>query len=347
VLNTHLTPVSSFVFDRDFDFRETAVINAIGKGVADKPDKVDFTKFAELVCGDAIATNIMMLGFASQKGTLPISPQALAKAIELNGVAVKMNLLAFNWGRRIAEKPEEAIRLMSEAHGAPGEPETLEQLINRRAEFLTGYQNATYAGRYRDLVAKVGAAEAKLGKKRDLTNAVVRFYFKLMAYKDEYEVARLFIDGSFEKHLKETFDGDLKMTFNLAPPVFSGKPLPNGRPRKREFGQWMLPVFRMLAKMKRFRGTALDVFGYTAERKMERRLIADYETMIEDLLPKLSEKNYRFATALARIPDEIRGYGPVKEKAVEKAEKGRAALLAQFKNPPAETAKAKAMEAAE
>jgi len=347
ILNTHLTPVSSFVFDRDFDFRETAVINAISKGLGDKPDKVDFTKFAELVCGDTIATNIMMLGFASQKGTLPISPDALSRAIELNGVAVKMNMLAFNWGRRIAEKPDEAIRLLNEAHGAPGEPETLEQLIDRRAGFLTDYQNAAYAGRYRDLVAKVEAAEAKLGKKRDLTNAVARFYFKLMAYKDEYEVARLYTDGSFEKHLKETFDGDLKLTFNLAPPIFSGKPLPNGRPRKKEFGQWMLPVFRLLARMKRLRGTGLDVFGYTAERKMERRMITEYETMIESLLPKLSADNHRFAAALARVPDEIRGYGPVKEKAIEKAEKNKTALLAQFKNPPAEKADAKTLEAAE
>jgi len=281
------------------------------------------------------------------KRQLPIGPEALNKAIELNGVAVKMNMLAFNWGRRIAEKPEEAIRLLAEAHGAPGEPETLEQLIDRRAEFLTGYQDAAYAGRYRDLVAKVEAAEAELGKKRDLTNAVARFFFKLMAFKDEYEVARLYTDGNFEKHLKNTFDGDLKLTFNLAPPIFSGKPLPNGRPRKKQYGQWMLPCFRILAKMKRFRGTALEVFGYTAERKRERGLIAEYETMIDGLLPKLTAENHRFAAALARLPDEIRGYGPVKEKAVEKAEKNKTALLAQFRNPPAEKTADKTLEAAE
>lgn len=347
ILNTHLTPVSTFVFNRDFDFRETAVIDTIAKGIAKNPEKVDFTKFAELVCGDAIATNVMMLGYASQMGTLPVGVNALMNAIELNGVAVASNKLAFNWGRRIAVKPDEAIRLLNEANGAPGEPETLEQLIERRAEFLTGYQDNAYAARYRALVEKVEAAEAKLGKKRDLTNAVIRFYFKLMAYKDEYEVARLYTDGSFEKHLKKTFDGDLKLTFNLAPPIFSGKPLPNGRPRKKEYGQYMLPVFKLLAKMKRFRGGAFDVFGYSAERKMERRLITDYEAMIEGLLPKLNAENHHFATALARYPDEIRGYGVVKETAVEKAEKNKVTLLAQFKNPPAITAEEKAMEAAE
>ncbi|MCB1387194.1 MAG: indolepyruvate ferredoxin oxidoreductase family protein [Nitratireductor sp.] len=346
ILNTHLTPVSSFVFDRDFDFRETAVINAISKGIKDNPDKVDFTRLAELVCGDSIATNIMMLGYASQKGTLPVGVDALEKAIELNGVAIKANKLAFNWGRRFAEKPEEALRLLAEAHGRPAEPETLEQLVDRRAAFLAAYQNAAYAKRYRDFVAGVETAEAKLGDKRDLTEAVARNLFKLMAYKDEYEVARLYTDGSFEKELKDAFDGDLKLTFHLAPPILGGKPLANGRPRKRQFGPWMMTGFRFLAGMKGLRGTAFDPFGRTAERKMERRLIGDYEAMISGLLPKLSARNFRFALALARVPDAIRGYGPVKEKSVADALKTQASLLGQFENPPAETAE-RQLEAAE
>ncbi|MCB1423954.1 MAG: indolepyruvate ferredoxin oxidoreductase family protein, partial [Nitratireductor sp.] len=346
ILNTHLTPVSSFVFDRDFDFRETSVINTISKGIRENPDKVDFTRLAELVCGDSIATNIMMLGYASQKGTLPIGVNALEKAIELNGVAIKANKLAFNWGRRFAEKPDEMFKLLAEAHSLPEEPETLEQLIDRRAEFLTAYQDAAYAKRYRDLVAKAEAAEAKLGTKRDLTNAVARYFFKLMAYKDEYEVARLFTDGDFKQRLGETFDGDLKLTFHLAPPIFKGRTLPNGRPAKREFGPWMFTAMKWLAKMKRLRGTAFDPFGRSEERRTERRLITDYEAMIGDLAADLSNRNHRFAVALARIPDEIRGYGPVKEKSVEKAEKNKAALLAQFANPPAEV-KAEKLEAAE
>ena len=346
ILNTHLTPVSTFVFDRDFDFRETAVISTISKGIKESPDKVDFTRLAELVCGDSIATNIMMLGYASQKGTLPIGVEALEKAIELNGVAIKANKLAFNWGRRFAEKPDEALKLLSQAHGMPEEPETLEQLVDRRAEFLAAYQDAAYAKRYRDLVAKAEAVEAELGTKRDLTNAVARYFFKLMAYKDEYEVARLFTDGDFKQRLGETFDGDLKLTFHLAPPIFKGKTLPNGRPAKREFGPWMFTAMKWLAKMKRLRGTALDPFGRSEERRTERRLIGEYEAMIGDLAAKLSKRNHRFAVALARIPDEIRGYGPVKEKSVEKAEKNKAALLAQFANPPAEAKEAQ-LEAAE
>ena len=346
ILNTHLTPVSSFVFDRDFDFRETAVISTISKGIRENPDKVDFTRLAELVCGDSIATNIMMLGYASQKGTLPIGVDALEKAIELNSVAIKANKLAFNWGRRFAAKPDEALKLLAEAHGLPAEPETLEQLVDRRAEFLAAYQDAAYAQRYRDLVAQAEAAEAKLGTKRDLTNAVARYFFKLMAYKDEYEVARLFTDGDFKQRLGETFVGDLKLTFHLAPPIFKGRTLPNGRPAKREFGPWMFTAMKWLAKMKRLRGTAFDPFGRSGERRTERRLIADYEAMIGDLAAKLTKRNHRFAVALARIPDEIRGYGPVKEKSVEKAEKNKAALLAQFANPPAEEKETR-LEAAE
>lgn len=347
VLNTHLTPVSSFVFDRDFDFREAAVIETISKAVDKNPDKVDFTKFAELVCGDAIATNIMMLGYASQKGFLPISPEALLRAIELNGVAVKANHLAFNWGRRIAEKPEEAMRIMAEAYPGTGEPETLAELIDRRAEFLTGYQNAALAERYRDLVSKVMEAEAKLGKKRDLTNAVARFYFKLLAYKDEYEVARLFTNGQFEKDIRETFDGDFKMNFHLAPPIFAGKKLPNGRPRKKQYGPWMFAAFKLLAGLKGLRGTPLDLFGYSAERRMERRLIADYEATLDQVIAGLTPENYRFAVALARLPDQIRGFGPVKEKSVKAAEKTKPDLWKQFNNPATVKAGAKVAEPAE
>ncbi len=333
ILNTHLTPVSSFVFNRDFDFRESAVIDAIGKGVAKNPEKVDFTKFAELVCGDAIATNIMMLGYACQKGNLPVGVEALMKAIELNGVAVAANKLAFNWGRRIAVKPEEAMQLMADNNMLKKEPETLPQMIERRTKFLTGYQNAALAKRYTDMVAKVEEAEAKLGKKRDLTNAVARFYFKLLAYKDEYEVARLYTNGEFEKQMKETFDGNIKMTFNLAPPIFKGEMLPNGRPRKRTFGPWMMTGFKLLAAMKSLRGTRFDIFGYSEERKMERQLISDYEALIDQLLAKLNEQSHPFAVALARLPDEIRGYGVVKEKAVEKVAKARTELMSQFNNP--------------
>jgi indolepyruvate ferredoxin oxidoreductase len=346
VLNTHLTPVSSFIFNRDFDFRETAVIDTIARAVSKNPARFDFNKFAEIVCGDAIATNIMMLGFACQKGLLPVGTTALIKAIELNGVAVAANNLAFNWGRRIAEKPAEAMDILANSGAGQKEPETLEQLIARRAEFLTGYQNAALANRYRALVTRVETAEGGLGRKRDLTNAVARYYFKLLATKDEYEVARLYTNGAFEKQLKETFDGKLKLTFNLAPPIFKGRTMPNGRPKKREFGNWMLGGLKLLSAMKRLRGTPFDIFGYSEERRTERRLIADYEATISEILEALNQDNHRFAVALATLPDDIRGYGPVKELAINKVEAAKIALFEKFRNP-AKAGKAEKLEAAE
>jgi indolepyruvate ferredoxin oxidoreductase len=349
VLNTHLSPVSRFVFDRDFDFREREVVKTIAESVAGDPDQLDFGALAEAVCGDSIATNIMMVGFASQRGLLPVSPEALERAIELNGVAVAANKRAFAWGRRFALDRGEAEKILSALRPSPKEPETLDELIDRRADFLAGYQDRGYADRYRQFVETVSAAEEKLGRKRDLTNAVARYYFKLLAYKDEYEVARLFTDGDFEKRIRDTFSGDFKLSFHLAPPVFKGEILPNGRPRKREFGPWMMRAFRLLAAMKGLRGTAFDPFGYSAERRMERRLIAEYEATMKEILAGLNANNHRFAVALARLPDDIRGYGPVKEKSVAAAQEKKAELLAQFTKPAgtARTAKRKQAEPAE
>jgi len=333
VLNTHLSPVSNFIFDRDFDFREVGVVDTIKEHAKPEVEQVDFTKLAETVCGDAIATNIMMVGYASQKGLLPISPDAIERAIELNAVAVKANKLAFAWGRKFAADPKEAADLLKKSQPVSDEPDTLEELINKRADFLTDYQNAEYANTYREFVTKVETAESKLGKKRDLTNAVARSLFKLMSYKDEYEVARLYTNGEFEKQIADTFEGDFKTSYHLAPPIIGFGKKPNGRPRKRAFGPWMMIVFRQLAKLKGLRGGTFDVFGYTNERKMERGLIEDYRSMINDILPKLSEQNKPFANALARLPDDIRGFGPVKEASVKKAKESKADLMAQFMKP--------------
>ena len=334
VLNTHLAPVSGFVFNRDFDFHEAEIVETIAKSIKGAPDKVDFGQVAEIVCGDSIATNIMMIGYACQRGLLPVGVDSLVRAIELNAVSVDANKRAFDWGRRLAARPAEVMALVAEAMGMVHEPETLEQLLEKRVAFLTEYQDAAWAQRYRDLVGRVEAAETKLGRKRDLTNAVTRYAFKLMSYKDEYEVARLFTNGEFDKQLREHFDGKLKLTFHLAPPLLAGENLPNGRPKKREFGPWMMMAYRVLAKMKRLRGTAYDPFGRSEERRMERKLIADYEAIFEEVLAKLSAENYAQAVALASLPDEIRGFGPVKLAAVARAEKRKATLLAEFRNPP-------------
>jgi len=335
ILNTHLNPVSNFIFDRDYDFREQAVVGNIRKHVRDDLTQIDFTKLAETVCGDAIATNVMMIGYACQKGLLPVSPQSIERAIELNAVAVKANKRAFNWGRKFAYDPSEIENILQSTKPAAQEPDTLEQIIDKRADFLTDYQDAKYAQDYRDFVSRVEIAESRLGKSRELTNAVARNLFKLMAYKDEYEVARLYTNGEFEKQIAETFDGKFEIKYHLAPPMLTGKK-PNGRPRKRAFGPWMMKAFKMLAKYKHLRGTRWDVFGYSAERKMERQLIEDYKTTINDLLARLNEENRHFASAIARVPDEIRGFGPVKEEACKKAEAKKKDLLRQFEKPPAQ-----------
>ena len=345
VINTHLSPVSEFVFDRDFDFREQMVVDAIKAHLTDKPEMVEFTKLAETVCGDAIATNIMMVGYACQKGFLPVSRAAIEEAISLNGIAVKANLTAFLWGRHFAEHPEAAIEFL--ASKGSGEPDTLEQIIDKRADFLVGYQNEKLANRYRELVAKAEKAEAALGRKRDLTNAVARYYFKLLSYKDEYEVARLYTDGSFEKQLADTFKGDYTLSFHLAPPILGGELQSNGRPKKREFGPWTFRLFKILASMKGLRGGFFDPFGKTAERKMERRLIADYETMIEGLLPRLEKSNHKTLVELARLPDQVRGFGPVKEKAVKTMETEKAKWLAALDKPKRKRTTRKAAEPAE
>lgn len=333
ILNTHLNPVSNFIFDRDYDFREEGVVDTIRSHVKEEITQVDFTKLAEKVCGDAIATNIMMIGFACQKGLIPLPPEAIERAIELNAVAVPANKRAFNWGRKFANNPSEIDTILDKLRPTAQEPDTLEEIINKRADFLKDYQDAKYAQSYRDFVSKVEIAENKLGKSRDLTNAVARNLFKLMSYKDEYEVARLYTNGEFEKQISETFDGDFKLNYHLAPPIIGFGKKPNGRPRKRAFGSWMMKSFRLLAKYKHLRGTKMDIFGYSAERKMERALIDEYKETIASLLGKLNETNRHFASSIARVPDDIRGFGPVKEAAFKKAEEKKKELLVQFSKP--------------
>jgi indolepyruvate ferredoxin oxidoreductase len=210
--------------------------------------------------------------------------------------------------------------------------ESVDEMIARRAAFLTDYQDAAYAGRYTDFVAKVRAAEtSRLPGKTALTEAVVRYYFKLLAIKDEYEVARLYTDGDFEKRVAAQFEGDYKLTFHLAPPL-SNKPDPvTGEAKKSTYGPWMMTAFRVLARMKWLRGTALDVFGKTHERRTERRLITDYEALIDELLPRLAPHNHAIAVELASIPEHIRGYGHVKDRHLKAAKAKEAELVASFR----------------
>jgi len=305
-------------------------------------DRADFIRAQEIatgLLGDSIATNLFMLGYAWQKGLVPIGHRALEQAIELNGVAVGFNKQAFLWGRRAAaDLPavETLVAPKDEPRQRPEAPQTLDELIARRSAFLTDYQNAGYAARYRQLVDIARQAEATRAKGRGgFAEAVARNAFKLMAYKDEYEVARLYTETGFLKKLREQFDGDLKLTFHLAPPLTAPRDPSTGHLKKREYGESMLRVFGILAKLKGLRGTWADPFGYSAERRAERRLVRDYEALVNELAVNLNDENHGIAVELARLPDMIRGYGHVKEANLERARARWSELLAAFREPPA------------
>jgi indolepyruvate ferredoxin oxidoreductase len=290
--------------------------------------------------GDAIAANLFLLGFAFQKGTVPLGAAALLRAIEINGVAVKANQAAFRWGRQAAvdlaaveraAAPAQAVNVVKRTSDAA--------LVADRVAFLTAYQNAAYAARYADFVARVQQAESGHGGKGELTRAVASNLFKLMAYKDEYEVARLYTDGRFHARLAEAFEGKAKLSFHLAPPIF-GKRDAQGQPVKQRFGAWMLPAFRVLAALRRLRGTPLDVFGRTAERRMERQLVEDYRADIETLLARMEADGFASvrdtALAIARLPEQIRGFGHVKEANVAACAVRRRKLLRELVAPVGE-----------
>src|SRR5262249_10442619 len=287
--------------------------------------------------GNPIGANIFLVGYAYQIGALPLSAESIEKAIELNGEAVPMNLSAFRWGRRAAVDAAAVEALVAARAGAASPARTLSQsfdeMVARRVDFLTRYQDAAYARHYRDLVARVQAAEAaKAPGKRGLAEAVARYLFKLMAYKDEYEVARLYSDGAFLEQVKSTFEGEvLRFEFHLAPPLFAKKDPVTGVAKKMSFGAWMMPAYRALARFKFLRGTALDPFGYTVERRTERRLVQDYEAMLDEILAALTTENHHLAVGLANVPEKIRGFGHVKARHLTAAKAEEAALLEQFR----------------
>jgi indolepyruvate ferredoxin oxidoreductase len=303
---------------------------------------VDASRLSTALLGQSLGANMFMLGYAYQLGALPVSAEAIERAITLNGEAVDMNHAAFRWGRRAAVDPA---AVEASAKPAPDATDpvrvlstSLDDIIARRAEFLTAYQDAAYAARYRRRVDAARAAEAaRAPGKSGLAETVARYLFKLMAYKDEYEVARLHADPGFLRQVKNEVDGDnLRFTFHLAPPLLARRNKVTGELRKMSFGPWMLTVFRLMAKLKFLRGTVLDPFGYTAERKTERQLVRDYETLLDELLAKLAPDNYHLAVGLAAIPDKIRGFGHVKLRHLAAAKADEAAMLEEFRagGPP-------------
>jgi indolepyruvate ferredoxin oxidoreductase len=327
-------------FTRNADFSlpterlKRTITNDAGR---DNTHFIDATRLATALFGQSVGANMFLVGYAYQLGALPLSAAAIERAIELNGEAVAMNKAAFHWGRHAAVAREEVERIAAPTPGTASDSgrtsESLIETLERRVAFLTDYQNEDYGSRYLNECQIVNGAEVtRATGQTQLSDAVARNLFKLMAYKDEYEVARLYTDGSFLKQVAATFDGDnLRFEFHLAPPFLARRDKTTGLPRKMSFGPWMMPLFRLLAKLKFLRGTAFDLFGYTAERRTERRLLEDYRTLLREIAGNLTPQNHHLAVALASIPEKIRGFGHVKQRHLAAAKAEEAMLLEQFR----------------
>jgi indolepyruvate ferredoxin oxidoreductase len=352
-LNSYATPTAAFVHNADWQNPAVACVGAVALalGASDATSaqalkalgSFDADAMAKTLMGDTLYVNPITLGYAWQKGWIPLGLDALMRAMELNGVAVDNNKAAFAWGRRAAHDIEAVKALIN-----PGQVvafkkrDTLEDLVAYRAEFLVGYQNAAYAERYKAFVDKVKAKETAVtgdGKSLLLSESVAKSLFKLMAYKDEYEVARLHTDAAFHSRIASLFEGDFKLHFHLAPPL-TGQRNEKGELRKKVYGPAMLTGFKLLAKLKGLRGTAWDVFGRSEERKTERALIAEYESCIDELLQGLNATNLQAAVEIARIPELIKGYGHVKHKHLTIARSKWGILMSAWRNPQSQAQKA-------
>ncbi len=318
VVNSALAPTSEFATNANWVFPRDQMQNTIREALGSNAlELLDAQKMATTLLGDAMATNLFLLGYAWQKGLVPVSENALMNAIELNGTAVKMNRSAFNWGRVAANDLAAVWSLVVPESAVPPAP-TFSELVARRSAFLTDYQDAEYAARYQRQIAAMQSATATLGEAADgLMTAVARNLFKLMAIKDEYEVARLYAESDFLSRVDSAFEGDYKVRFHLAPPLLA-KPDPHtGAVKKMEFGPWLMTGFRWLAKARSLRGGRWDIFGRTEERRLERELLADFEDSLRALLPRLNSGSLDAATRWAELPDMVRGYGHVKLRAIK------------------------------
>ncbi|RPH67169.1 MAG: indolepyruvate ferredoxin oxidoreductase family protein, partial [Burkholderiales bacterium] len=348
IVNTGQAITGDFVRNPDFPFPlatlKSQVTDAVGEGAA---DFVDASRLAALLTGHSIAANTFMLGYAWQKGLVPVSVEALLRAIELNGVGVADNHQAFLWGRRAAAEPDRVERLAASA-----EPEIpahrlsqgVDESIARRRDYLVGYQGDACARRYTDLVERVRRAErAVAAGSTALTEAAARGWFRLLARKDAYEVARLYTDGEFERALRATFEGDFRLRFHLAVPQWGPVDPHSGEPRKRRYGPWMMPILRVLARLRFLRDTPFDPFGRSAERRLERAMISEYEATVETLLEGLSKATLDTAAEIMRLPESVRGYGPIRQRNADAARKRQRELVAAMRAP---TSKPEAVEVA-
>lgn len=332
LVNEDQSITGHFIQNPDYDFRhETLKQDILAAAGKEQTDFIEASRLATGLLGDAIATNMFLVGYAYQKGLIPVSHEAIEKAIEMNKVAVPFNIQAFRWGRyaaidRQAVEKAAGMHIEEKLYHIPT---SFEDVVAHRKKFLTAYQNKAYADRYEALVKRVKAVDHKLNRDA-LSLNVAKYYAKLLAIKDEYEVARLYTDGTFLKELSDQFEGAVKLSFYLAPPLFAQRDPLTGQLKKKRYGSWMMYGFRLLAKLKGLRGTPFDIFGYTKDRKRERHLISAYETQLHYLLERLTSENYDFAVALAALPEHIRGYGHIKERHLQDVKANEQALLAQF-----------------
>ena len=338
VVNTEEIITGEFTRNPDFSLPAERLKKRIRTETKDRARFVPATQIATALFGTSLAANMFLLGYAWQMGGIPLSEEALLEAIRINGEAVEMNQHAFEWGRRAAVDPLRLEQILEERRPkteAQVLSETYEELVARRVTFLTDYQNEAYAARYKKMVDDIAVVEtARAPGRSGLKEAVARYLFKLMAYKDEYEVARLYSTENFKTQLKNQFSDYSKLEFYLAPPLFARKDPATGLPRKIKLGPWMMTAFNVLAKFKSLRGTPFDLFGYSKERKIERGLIAQYEAWLNELKSTLSIDNHALAVAISTLPEKIRGYGHVKERHLKAANEERDNLLVQYRSAP-------------
>jgi indolepyruvate ferredoxin oxidoreductase len=331
-VNSHLVPTGAFQLNPDLELRADGYLARIAEVAGDaNVGRLDATRAARLLLGDSVGANLLVVGYALQRGWLPVGIAALDRAIELNGVAVEFNRRALALGRLAAAEPARFAALLESAAGGAAPAVAGPADVATRAAFLAGYQDEAYAARFRDFVARAAAAETSATPgRREFADAVARSYFRLLAYKDEYEVARLHAGDEFRAALARAFSGSLTVRFHLAPPWLAksrdGRP-----PRKVEFGAWVLPAFALLARLRRLRGTPFDPFGRQAERRLERQLISDYERLVGELLTALTPERHALAVELASLWEQARGFGHVKAAAVERLRAREASLLEAFR----------------
>ncbi|MGI9259827.1 MAG: indolepyruvate ferredoxin oxidoreductase family protein, partial [Gammaproteobacteria bacterium] len=332
LVNSHEEMPPSFINERDLEFPGQALMLALREtSRADGFHAVDASRLAFALTGDALSANVFLLGAALQRGLLPVTVAAIERALELFGANVERNKLALNWGRYSVVDGDETERLAGGVESEEGISRSLDETVARRAEYLTQYQDDTYADRFRSAVASIHEVEERiLPGSTDLANAVARNYFKLLAYKDEYEVARLYTETGFLDKLCDEYEGKPKLEFHFSPPLISGTDPSTGRPRKKTFGAWSIVLLRMLARMRFLRGSPLDPFSYTGDRKLERRLLAEYEADLEAVCKRLDGSHFAAALELMSLPDQIRGFGPIKAQAAEETAQQRHALLEEW-----------------